>query len=167
MAHRSLSMRHNAAALRSRVATSPGLRRRRFSCRAALHERRSPWHRWNAQEGRCATNLIMHAPGSPAPICVTSSARRRPSKRAPGKVLATRLAEWASGLTFDDLPADVVASTRLRFLDVIGLSLAGSVTAFGRSTRAAALAMATGGPSRLLGTGERTIAPVAAFANAA
>jgi 2-methylcitrate dehydratase PrpD len=82
-------------------------------------------------------------------------------------VLATRLAEWASGLTFDDVPADVVASTKLRFLDVIGLSLAGSATAFGRSTRTAALAMATGGPSRLFGTGERTIAPVAAFANAA
>jgi 2-methylcitrate dehydratase PrpD len=82
-------------------------------------------------------------------------------------VLATRLAEWASSLTFADIPADVVASTKLRILDVIGLSLAGSETAFGRSTRAAALAMAGGGPSRLFGTGERTGAATAAFANAA
>ena len=82
-------------------------------------------------------------------------------------MLATRLAEWASSLTFADIPADVVASTKLRILDVIGLSLAGSETAYGRSTRAAALDMAGGGPSRLFGTGERTGAAAAAFANAA
>ena len=82
-------------------------------------------------------------------------------------MLATRLAEWASSLTFADIPVDVVASTKLRILDVIGLSLAGSETAYGRSTRAAALAMAGGGPSRLFGTGERTGAAAAAFANAA
>jgi 2-methylcitrate dehydratase PrpD len=82
-------------------------------------------------------------------------------------VLATGLAEWASRLTFADLPADVVASTKLRVLDVLGLSLAGSETPFGRSTRAAALAMAGAGPSRLLGTGDRVGVAIAAFANAA
>src|SRR4030095_793885 len=35
------------------------------------------------------------------------------------------LARWASTLTFEDLPADVVESTKLRVLDVIGLALAG------------------------------------------
>jgi 2-methylcitrate dehydratase PrpD len=82
-------------------------------------------------------------------------------------VLATRLAEWTSRLTFADLPTDVVTSTKLRVLDVIGLSLAGSETSFGRSTRAAALAMWTGGSSRLFGTGERVGVTAAAFANAA
>ena len=82
-------------------------------------------------------------------------------------MLATALAEWASRVTFADLPADVVASTRLRILDVIGLALAGSETAFGRSTRAAALAMSPPGPSRMFGTGDKVAVGTAAFANAA
>jgi 2-methylcitrate dehydratase PrpD len=82
-------------------------------------------------------------------------------------VLATALAEWASCVTFADIPADVVASTRLRILDVIGLALAGSETPFGRSTRAAALAMSPPGPSRMFGTGDKVAAGTAAFANAA
>ena len=59
--------------------------------------------------------------------------------------LATQLAAWVSRLTFDDLPGDVVAATKLRVLDVIGLALAGSETPFGRSTRAAALALSPAG----------------------
>src|SRR5688572_14616004 len=127
------------------------------------------------RRGQCAADSTVHAPASaawfsPRPLLSSlssSSARRARLKRAPGKVLATRLAEWASQVTFADIPADVVASTKLRILDVIGLSLAGSATSFGRSTRAAALAQATGGPSRLVGTGERTGVAAAAFANAA
>src|SRR5687768_98964 len=129
------------------------------------------------RRGQCAADFTVHAPASSAaswfsrrPLLSSlssSSARRARLKRAPGKVLATRLAEWASQVTFADIPADVVASTKLRILDVIGLSLAGSATSFGRSTRAAALAQATGGPSRLVGTGERTGAASAAFGNAA
>ena len=72
-----------------------------------------------------------------------------------------------SSLTFDDLPDDVVAATKLRVLDVIGLALAGSETAFGRSTRAAAVALSPPGPSRILGTGEKVSVSAAAFANAA
>src|SRR5688500_16436255 len=71
-----------------------------------------------------------------AAVCTDaiSSARRAPRKRARGNVLATRLAEWASRLTFADLPADVIASTKLRVLDVLALSLAGPETPSGRST---------------------------------
>ena len=72
-----------------------------------------------------------------------------------------------SRLTFDDLPADVVAATKLRVLDVIGLALAGSETPFGHSTRAAALALSAAGPSRIFGTGEGVAPATAAFANAA
>ena len=82
-------------------------------------------------------------------------------------MLATQLAEWTSRLAFADLPADVVTSTKLRVLDVIGLSLAGAETPFGRSARAAALALSAGGPSRLFGTGDRMTPATAAFANAA
>lgn len=81
--------------------------------------------------------------------------------------LARQLADWVSSLTFDDLPSDVVEASKLRLLDVIGLALAGSGTAFGRSIRAAATTLSPGGPCRLLGTGERVILPSAAFVNAA
>ena len=78
-----------------------------------------------------------------------------------------QLAAWVSRLTFDDLPHDIVAATKLRVLDVIGLALAGSETPFGHSTRAAAVAMSPSGPSRIFGTGEKVATVSAAFANAA
>jgi 2-methylcitrate dehydratase PrpD len=81
--------------------------------------------------------------------------------------LAMQLAVWVSRLTFDDLPGDVVAATKLRVLDVIGLALAGSETPFGHSTRAAALALSASGPSRIFGSGESVAPATAAFANAA
>jgi 2-methylcitrate dehydratase PrpD len=63
------------------------------------------------------------------------------------------------------LPADVVETTKLRVLDVIGLSLAGAETDFGRSTRAAVLAISPPGPCRILGFGDRVGVTAAAFAN--
>jgi 2-methylcitrate dehydratase PrpD len=81
--------------------------------------------------------------------------------------LSTELAIWAASLGFEDLPQDVVEATRLRVMDVIGLSLAGAETAFGRSTRAAALALSPSGPCRVLGTGDRVGVTTAAFANGA
>src|SRR5688572_27041158 len=82
------------------------------------------------------------------------------------KPLAACLAAWVSHLTFDDLPADVVATTKLRVLDVLGLALAGSATPFGRSTRAAAVALSPPGPACILGTGDRVSVSSAAFTNA-
>ncbi|HXH25147.1 MAG TPA: MmgE/PrpD family protein [Vicinamibacterales bacterium] len=81
--------------------------------------------------------------------------------------LATQVAEWVARVTYDDLPEDVIAATKLRILDVVGLSLAGAETPFGRSTRAAARALSPAGSSRLLGSGERVSTAMAAFANAA
>jgi 2-methylcitrate dehydratase PrpD len=80
---------------------------------------------------------------------------------------STELALWAASIGFDDLPADVVEATKLRVLDVIGLSLAGAETDFGRSTRAAMLAMSPPGPCRILGFGDRVGVTAAAFANGA
>jgi 2-methylcitrate dehydratase PrpD len=77
------------------------------------------------------------------------------------------LANWASRITFGDLPQDVVEATRLRVMDVIGLALAGAETDFGRSTREAAIAMSPPGPCRAWGTGDRLGATMAAFANGA
>jgi 2-methylcitrate dehydratase PrpD len=79
--------------------------------------------------------------------------------------LAARLAEWVGALTFSDLPGDVVASTKLRVLDVIGLALAGSETQFGQSVRTSSV-LSPHGPSRILGSGEKVAPTTAAFANA-
>ncbi len=81
--------------------------------------------------------------------------------------LSSELAAWVSRIGFDDLPADVVEATKLRVMDVIGLSLAGAETPFGHSTRAAAIALSPPGPCRLLGTGDRLGVTAAAFANGA
>jgi 2-methylcitrate dehydratase PrpD len=81
--------------------------------------------------------------------------------------LAAELAAWTTRVRFDDLPADVVRATKARVLDVIGLSLAGAETAFGRSVREAAVAMSSPGPCRVLGTGDSINVTLAAFANGA
>jgi len=81
--------------------------------------------------------------------------------------LSTELAIWAASLVFEDLPEDVVETTKLRVMDVIGLSLAGAETPFGRSTRAAAMTLSPPGPCRVLGTGDKVGVTAAAFANGA
>ena len=81
--------------------------------------------------------------------------------------LSAQLAQWAASITFEDLPADIVASTKLRVMDVIGLALAGAETEFGRSVRDAALSISTPGPCRILGFGDRVSVATAAFANGA
>src|ERR1700689_625706 len=81
--------------------------------------------------------------------------------------LSTELAIWAASLGYEDLPEDVVEATKLRVMDVIGLSLAGAETPFGRSTRAAAMGLSPPGPCRVLGTGDKVGVTAAAFANGA
>ena len=81
--------------------------------------------------------------------------------------LARQVAEWVSEVQYEDLPSDVIESTKLRILDVIGLALAGAETPFGRSTIAAAKTLSPAGPSRIFGTGDAVAAPTAAFTNAA
>src|SRR4051812_18418522 len=81
--------------------------------------------------------------------------------------IASELAQWASAVAFDDLPEDVVRATKRRVLDVIGLSLAGVETPFGKSVRDAAVAMSAAGPARIFGTQNTVNVTTAAFANGA
>jgi 2-methylcitrate dehydratase PrpD len=81
--------------------------------------------------------------------------------------IAAEIAAWTTRVRFDDLPSDVVRATKARVLDVIGLSLAGATTPFGRSVRDAACAMSSSGPCRVLGTGDSLNVTMAAFANGA
>jgi 2-methylcitrate dehydratase PrpD len=77
------------------------------------------------------------------------------------------VADWVVRLRYEDLPADVVATTKLRILDVLGLALAGAGTRLGRAIAAGARAMSPPGPSRIVGTGDAVAVTTAAFANAA
>jgi 2-methylcitrate dehydratase PrpD len=81
--------------------------------------------------------------------------------------LSLELGRWVWRTTFDDLPADVIEATKNRMLDVIGLSLAGAATPFGRSVLDAATAISPPGPCRVLGTGDRLGVTLAAFVNGA
>jgi len=85
----------------------------------------------------------------------------------PALALSAELARWAAGVTFRGLPDDIVAATKLRVMDVIGLALAGAETEFGRSVHSAALALSTPGPCRILGFPDRVGVSTAAFANGA
>lgn len=81
--------------------------------------------------------------------------------------LSSALADWASRVRFEDLPADVMEATKLRVMDVIGLSLAGAETAFGKATRDAVVALSPVGPCHILGFGDGVGVTSAAFANGA
>jgi 2-methylcitrate dehydratase PrpD len=81
--------------------------------------------------------------------------------------ISADIARWAARVSYDDLPADIIRSTKLRILDVIGLALAGAETPFGKSVRAAAVAMSSPGPCRVFGTSDSLNVTMAAFANGA
>ncbi len=67
--------------------------------------------------------------------------------------ISQRLAGWAAPLTFADVPADVIETTKLRILDVIGLAIAGSQTPFGKAVLEAADAMGPGPGAAAFRTG--------------
>ena len=79
--------------------------------------------------------------------------------------LAVRGAAWMSSLTFDSVPVDVIESTKLRVLDVIGNTIAASRSPFGATMRRAAKALSGNGPSRILGFGDCVGSAIAALAN--
>lgn len=76
------------------------------------------------------------------------------------------IAGWVAGCSFDDVPADVVAATRYRILDVIGLSIAGGTTPFGASVRRTAV-LYPGENCRLWGTANSCSVTGAAMINGA
>jgi len=79
--------------------------------------------------------------------------------------LAHDLAHWSSAVRPDDVPSDIREITKLRLLDILGLSLAGAATPLGRSTRDAVVALSPAGPCTVAGTGDRVGVTHAALAN--
>jgi len=74
-------------------------------------------------------------------------------------------AEWLAGLSFKDIPASVVEDTKLRFLDIIGVSLAATTDPVGAVAQRTALRLGTGTEATILGFGDRVPATSAALAN--
>jgi 2-methylcitrate dehydratase PrpD len=81
--------------------------------------------------------------------------------------LAGRLADFAVALRFEDIPADVVASVRLRTLDIVGLALAASREEFTASILGAFDGWRASGDCTVLGTAATAPPPLAALANGA
>jgi 2-methylcitrate dehydratase PrpD len=81
--------------------------------------------------------------------------------------LAERLAAFAAPLEFEVVPAEVVASVRLRALDILGIALAASSSEVAPSVLGALKGWSQGGPCSVVGSTLRTAPPLAALANGA
>jgi 2-methylcitrate dehydratase PrpD len=81
--------------------------------------------------------------------------------------LARRLAEFAAALRFEDLPPEVVASVRLRTLDVVGIALAASAGETAPSVLGALEGWGTAGDCTVIGAKRTAAAPLAVLANGA
>jgi 2-methylcitrate dehydratase PrpD len=81
--------------------------------------------------------------------------------------LARRLAEFAASLDFADLPDEVVDSTRLRTLDILGIALAASTGETAPSLLGALDGWGGGGDCTIIGSKRTAAAPLAILANGA
>lgn len=79
---------------------------------------------------------------------------------------AETIAAFATSISLDDVPADVVEHAKLHVLDVLGCGLAGHATGNGIEGRATMREMGGDGQATVLGLTERLPAANAAFANA-
>ena len=84
------------------------------------------------------------------------------------KYICAQFAEYAAGLRYEDLPADVRKLAHSVLLDSLGCALAGSTTEeLGMIRRAMAAASGGAGDTSLWGTADRLPLPMAALANGA
>ncbi len=79
--------------------------------------------------------------------------------------LAERFARYAHGLTFDNLPPDVVHEAKRRIIDAAACGLAAVREEGPATARRAMIRLAPSGRATILGTGERTAPDLAAFVN--
>ena len=76
------------------------------------------------------------------------------------------IAEFATRLTFDDLPAEVVHDCKRRIIDTIGCAIAAFDAEPSRIARAVAMRAPVANGATVIGTAHRTLPELAAFANA-
>jgi 2-methylcitrate dehydratase PrpD len=81
--------------------------------------------------------------------------------------LAARLAAFAAGLAYEDLPPPVLASVRLRVLDILGIALAASTQDFAPTLRGALEGWGSRGDCTVVGAKVTAPAPLATLINGA
>ncbi|MBM9465229.1 MmgE/PrpD family protein [Aeromicrobium sp. YIM 150415] len=79
--------------------------------------------------------------------------------------LAEELAEFAHGTRFEDLPAEVVESVKMRILDTLGIAVAAAPLDTSRASRAWAIEQGGSPVAAAVGVPTRLPAPLAAFVN--
>lgn len=79
--------------------------------------------------------------------------------------LVDRLGAYAETLRYEDLPAEVVHQAKRLILDTIGCALGGYDAEPARVARELAATVTSTEPARVLGSGQRTSADLATFAN--
>jgi 2-methylcitrate dehydratase PrpD len=79
--------------------------------------------------------------------------------------LARSLAEFAAGLAFDRIPPDVIASARLRTLDILGIALAASTGDSAPSVLGALDGWSAAGDCTVIGAKRAASVPLAILAN--
>ena len=88
----------------------------------------------------------------------------KPHDPAAGPTLAERQAEWIAGVTYEDLPDEVVRRARQLLLDYLGVATRGATLPQVRPARVLLEIMATRPEATVIGGGKAT-APYAAYAN--
>src|SRR5204862_3378937 len=78
-----------------------------------------------------------------------------------------RLAEYAAGLRYEDLPREVMAAAKEAIIDTVAACICGSALPWSRIVIDYAERTGPGGASRILGRGSAVQAPAAALANGA
>src|SRR5438067_3809841 len=78
-----------------------------------------------------------------------------------------RLAEYAAGLRYQDLPGEVVAAAKDAIIDTVAACICGAALPWSRIVIDYAERTGPGGTSRILGRGSAVQAPAAALANGA
>jgi 2-methylcitrate dehydratase PrpD len=102
---------------------------------------------------------------SPSSSAAVADRQAVPAQGQSVASLTQQAAAWYAGLRYEDLPDDVVRDTRMRVLDIVGLSLAGSQLEYGPIARKAALALGGAPEAHVMGFGDHIGATSAAMAN--
>lgn len=79
--------------------------------------------------------------------------------------ISTNLAQFVSGLTYDQIPASVIDKAKLHILDTLGIGLASSKHDFGQSVYRAVRALGSGGKCTVIGFPDQMPAASALLVN--
>jgi len=94
-----------------------------------------------------------------------SELQTSPAADGPAATESRKLARFALGLDYADIPREVLDVARGHLLDALGIALASSTFDFGRSVLEAAHELGTGDAARAIGCGTRLPAASAALVN--